>query len=508
MPTRFDPATGGLIFVPQEKENEIIVKTASQLSGVLDSGKTYFIDGLIDVTSIVPILVPSGGMYTGGHGYGISGLFSTGSSDVMFQTPNAKHTLSSDRTGGTFTLTYDGQTTSPLNWNATAAQVDAALEALSNIGSGDVTCTGGDLPTDIVIEFTGMLAKTDVPLITVTDSGTGGTGVTIAETVIGYSGDFIVQNAFFYQTGAGSMLFDIDNDENNGAFELNSVNLGTFSVTTPSFGEVSNYRQFRTGDFAAINYTDGFTFNGTMSGGFAVNDSIILSPVSGSTFLKEGTSLSIGNGLSSNMNALSLSGTMEFCDFQASNFDSGAVMNLSGFRTGADDPIPNIDSKDIKAKFTGCVGVDNTFVGASWALSTESATTVSVTNTLYKVAGTTTASLDGHFTHPTNNRLQYNGEATIKVDIMGFFELSSAGTESFQVEVRQWDSSASSWIDLRTVPCETALKILGDRRGNGSIVANALLETGDYIEVWVKAASGTPNPTMELESTITVSERS
>ena len=38
-------------------------------------------------------------------------------------------------TGGTFTLTFNGQTTAPIAYNATAAQIDAALEALSNIGA-------------------------------------------------------------------------------------------------------------------------------------------------------------------------------------------------------------------------------------------------------------------------------------------------------------------------------------------------------------------------------------
>ncbi len=41
-------------------------------------------------------------------------------------------------TGGTFTLTFSGQTTTALAYNATAAQVQAALEALSNIAPGDV----------------------------------------------------------------------------------------------------------------------------------------------------------------------------------------------------------------------------------------------------------------------------------------------------------------------------------------------------------------------------------
>ena len=39
-----------------------------------------------------------------------------------------------NHTGGTFTLTWNGQTTAAIAYNATAATVAAALKALSNIG--------------------------------------------------------------------------------------------------------------------------------------------------------------------------------------------------------------------------------------------------------------------------------------------------------------------------------------------------------------------------------------
>ena len=91
-------------------------------------------------------------------------------------------------TGGTFTLTYDGQTTAAIAWNATAAAVDAALEALSNIGAGNVICTGPPPPgTAITVEFTGALAGQDVALMTIdTTNLTGGAPVgSVAETTTG-----------------------------------------------------------------------------------------------------------------------------------------------------------------------------------------------------------------------------------------------------------------------------------------------------------------------------------
>jgi predicted CXXCH cytochrome family protein len=52
-------------------------------------------------------------------------------------------TLNGAPTGGTFTLTFKGQTTSALAYNATAAQVQAALVALSTVGSSTVYSGSG-----------------------------------------------------------------------------------------------------------------------------------------------------------------------------------------------------------------------------------------------------------------------------------------------------------------------------------------------------------------------------
>jgi|GEM_PF-6679781 len=85
-------------------------------------------------------------------------------------------------TGGTFTLTYSGQTTGTINHNANAATIDAALEALSNIGAGDVTVfIDGTLPTGTVyVTFTNALALTDVVEMTGSAAGlTGGSGHSI-----------------------------------------------------------------------------------------------------------------------------------------------------------------------------------------------------------------------------------------------------------------------------------------------------------------------------------------
>lgn len=68
-------------------------------------------------------------------------------------------------TGGTFTITYAAQTTAAIAYNASAAAVQTALEALSNIEVGDVLVTGA-AGGPWTIEFRQNLAQTNVASVT------------------------------------------------------------------------------------------------------------------------------------------------------------------------------------------------------------------------------------------------------------------------------------------------------------------------------------------------------
>lgn len=104
-------------------------------------------------------------------------------------------TITGGPTGGTYTLTFSGQTTAGIAYNATATAVRTALEALSNIEVGDVTTAGGPHPgTAITVTFTGQYAGTDVAQMTASSAGlTGGSTptVTVTTTTGGGSGNAI-----------------------------------------------------------------------------------------------------------------------------------------------------------------------------------------------------------------------------------------------------------------------------------------------------------------------------
>lgn len=97
-------------------------------------------------------------------------------------------TIGGTPTSGTFKLAYDGFTTGAITWSATnatlIANIDAALEALPNIGTGGVAVAVASMTAGIgtaTITFSGAnLAKRVQPLISVASNDLAGTAPTVA----------------------------------------------------------------------------------------------------------------------------------------------------------------------------------------------------------------------------------------------------------------------------------------------------------------------------------------
>lgn len=71
---------------------------------------------------------------------------------------------------GTYTLTHNGQTTSAIAWNATAATVQTALEALSSIGAGNVLVTvtaPNSVSRSIALSYRSGKGGTNLPQTTI-----------------------------------------------------------------------------------------------------------------------------------------------------------------------------------------------------------------------------------------------------------------------------------------------------------------------------------------------------
>lgn len=134
-------------------------------------------------------LFPNSGRYAGGvipSGEPLGRVTATGRYGPYGASPSEVQTVNlGAATAGTVTITFDGATTGAIAFNATAATVQAALEALPNVGPGDVVVTGGPLPGTITLTFGGRYLGQNVPQVVVTPTGLTGGTVTVATTTEG-----------------------------------------------------------------------------------------------------------------------------------------------------------------------------------------------------------------------------------------------------------------------------------------------------------------------------------
>ena len=135
--------------------------------------------------------------------------------------PVERQFVANDATAGTFTLTLSGQTTGSLDWDATPAEVETALELLSNVTDVEVRGlpTAGNGWEVLFLD----VDPDPVPLMTATDTLTGGSttikvfiddgdawGTSAEGGTEGPDGDPQDQNRFLYQIANVGFAFTRD----------------------------------------------------------------------------------------------------------------------------------------------------------------------------------------------------------------------------------------------------------------------------------------------------------
>jgi len=150
-------------------------------------------------------------------------------------------------TGGTFTLSYNGQTTSALAFNASNATIQSALEGLSTIGSGNVVLSDGPLGQSATIAFQGARANDDPTDITLNPAGL--TGTTPGGMIRGPR--FVAQ---LWATPSGALLATISNNLSTDLYQLPAGSTTWQAVPTMvNAGILFDYDTDASGNILAVN---------------------------------------------------------------------------------------------------------------------------------------------------------------------------------------------------------------------------------------------------------------
>lgn len=141
-------------------------------------------------------------------------------------------TIPTTATGGTYTLTYSGETTAAITYNADATTVQTALLLLSNLDTGDVVVTGGPGATAaLVITFGGTLAATNVAQITATGSLTGAAVTAPIVQVFGVDGNSLPIRHKTLAAATGATLTPAAADVVNDAGDFAYTDFAEFDIT-------------------------------------------------------------------------------------------------------------------------------------------------------------------------------------------------------------------------------------------------------------------------------------
>lgn len=103
---------------------------------------------------------------------------------------DAVQTLTSvgNPTGGTFTLTFEGDETNTIAYDATAAEIEIQLEALDSVPNGTIAVAGTYDAGDVTFTFSGDLEGAQNDMVLDATLLTGGSGHTISTTTPGVLG--------------------------------------------------------------------------------------------------------------------------------------------------------------------------------------------------------------------------------------------------------------------------------------------------------------------------------
>lgn len=265
---------------------------------------------------------------------------------------------------------------------------------------------------------------------------------------------------------------------------------GVNFLNVPNVGTIDTCDNFIFSKGALLS-SKGLVFDGSV-GTIGIDNSIAVGPGSAGSLIEIAPTCTVTRRF-----RIIYSSIVAFGATTGIDVDASATVPVEGFIldninfSGGSTYLPDVDHTSNKSRFFSCKGITNTAVnGQMYMQGNTTTTTVSATNTFYKVEGTTTASPDNaKFTH-TNGRLTC--DATVPRKFLLTANASFYSTNNRDIEWGFYDSTFGGG-GIRT-PSRTIIKT----DGGNSIHSVGLscvtqLEDGDYIELHLSNNTNTDN---------------
>lgn len=342
--------------------------------------------------------------------------------------------------------------------------------------TADVDLTGDRIVCDGVVNLFGL--SSEVSFLTSTGLGVGVPLITSLYTLVLHNISFKDVDTCFYIDGTTTLV----------ALDWKAVNF----INIPNVGVISTCDNFIF-DTGAFLGSKGLRFTGTI-GTVAINNSLLRGTGASGSIIELDASCIITRrfriiytsivafGATTGIN-VNVSATIptEAYILDTINFSGGSTY-LVGLNQTSND-----------ALFINCVGISNTTAnGQAYMQGNAVATTISLTSTFYKVAGTTTASADNSKFNHSDNRLTCDATINRKYLIQANLDFT-AGNGNI-CEFGFYDSQLST---IRTPSRTKSTANAAGRAESVTFFCVVSMNSGDFIEIHCANNSSTSNITVE-----------
>lgn len=282
------------------------------------------------------------------------------------------------------------------------------------------------------------------------------------------------------------VALNLDGDGTTTALDWFGVNF----TDCGTVGTIKDYSNFIIADSAFLN-SAGLTFDGTI-GTIGISQCLFDSSATGTVFTLPSTLTITRRFRIIYSSFVVLSGETGInVDSSATISDERYILETVNF-SGGGTYLAGVDDTSNTSLFINCVGITNTAVnGQLYMTNNATATTVSATNTFYKVAGTTTASTDNAKYLHSNNRL--TNDAVIPRKYLIQANLSFTAGNANVCEFGFYDSQLAT---IRTPSKTKATANASGRAENVSFMCVVSHQQGDYLEIHCSNTSAITNITV------------
>ena len=309
------------------------------------------------------------------------------------------------------------------------------------------------------------------------------TGLSAGVALFTTSGTTVIQNISFKDVDTA---FDIQGTGAE-AYDWVAFNI----VNVPNIGTIKDIGNWIFSNGIMIN-SRGLVFDGA-SGTIGINNSLFTGDGSAGSIIEVAATAIVSRRV-----RFIYSSFVVFGSTVGINIDASATVPTESYIldtinfSGDGTYLAGLDNTSNDSLFVNCVGIVNTSVnGQAYMQDNIAATTVSVIDTWYKAAGTTTASIDNSKYSHTNNGL--TNAATIE---RKYLVQATLSFESGSNNICKFGFYDSKEAVVRTPSQTKATANSGGRSENVTLTDIVAHSTNDYIEVHVQNTSATSDITV------------